>query len=143
MLYPVHMTTPFAEELPHELIRTFRADPNSIYATAWRDFVSMVWAPRLSKLVAILEAHESVMELPPMEWCKETFPGIPWAIVGIGWPVNLIRAYAALCEDVVAQWERGHFDTARPSMLCCCPLSPVLAGTSTGQERPLRDVSKS
>ena len=54
----VDVTTPFAEELPHELYRVFNADPTSAYAMAWRDFVTMIWAPGVTKVATILEAHQ-------------------------------------------------------------------------------------
>jgi hypothetical protein len=56
-MHMVHATIPFAEELPHELFRTFSADPNSVHAAAWRDFVTVVWAPHVTNLAAVLEAH--------------------------------------------------------------------------------------
>ena len=74
---PTHMTEatkPFSEEMPHELLRTFRADPSSTYAAEWRDFVTIILAPGVAKLAAIMDAHQSVMELPPMEWCEANFP---------------------------------------------------------------------
>jgi len=114
----VDVTTPFAEELPHELLRAFSADPTSAYAAAWREFVTMIWAPGVTKLAAILDAHMSVMELPPMEWCEATFPAVGWAGTSVEWILNSVRAYAALFEVVVAKWERGEFDVVRPSMLC-------------------------
>ena len=117
-MHMVDVTTPFAEELPHELLRAFSADPTSAYAAAWREFVTMVWAPGVTKLAAILDAHQSVMELPPMEWCEATFPAMNWSGTSVEWIMNSVQAYAALFEVVVAKWERGEFDVVRPSMLC-------------------------
>ena len=60
---PDKIYAPFMEELPHELLRAFSADPSSAYAADWRDFVAMIWAPVVTKLAAILDAHQSAMEL--------------------------------------------------------------------------------
>ena len=57
-MHMVGATTHFAEELPHELYRVFNADPTSAYAMAWRDFVTMIWAPGVTKVATILEAHQ-------------------------------------------------------------------------------------
>jgi hypothetical protein len=122
-MHMVEHTTPFAEELPHELLRAFSADPSSAYAAEWRDFVTMIWAPGVTKLAAILDAHQSVMELPPLEWCEANFPDMVWGGSSIEWIPNMARAYAALFEVVVVQWERGDFQAVRPSMLC--PLQAV------------------
>jgi hypothetical protein len=117
-------TKPFSEEMPHELLRTFRADPSSAYAAEWRDFVTMIWAPGVAKLAAIMDAHQSVMELPPMEWCEANFPAFSWEGTYIEWPVITIRAYAAFFDVLIAQWERGNIETVRPSMLS--PLTAVI-----------------
>jgi hypothetical protein len=114
----VDNTIPWSEEVPHELLRAFSADPSSAYAAAWRDFVTMIWAPGVTKLVATLDAHQSVMELPPFEWLEAIFPAILWEGTSPEWIPNSARTYAALFEVVVAQWERGDFEAVRPSMLC-------------------------
>lgn len=64
-----YMSKPYAGPLPTGILDWIATDPTASLAQRFREFVRCSLLYRLEQVSQLLEAHDAVVETPPMEWC--------------------------------------------------------------------------
>eukprot|EP01051_Picozoa_sp_SAG22_P011206 SAG22_NODE_1059_length_5764_cov_3.282966_4_plen_154_part_00 len=100
-------------ELPQAFFDLMAADLDGSLAQDYRGYIKHEVKPALDGIKDILHAHYAAIEVPPLEWLIETFPGH-----GKGDSTNLfamiLAGYARAWDRVLAEWDAGRLDLLFP-----------------------------
>ena len=104
---------PYVRELPQAFFDVMAADLTGPLADYYRGYIRYEVKPVLDRIKDIMHTHYAAIEVPPLEWLIETFPGhtkgdTPNAIVDIA------VAYARAWDRVLAEWDGGQLEVLYP-----------------------------
>eukprot|EP01052_Picozoa_sp_SAG31_P025538 SAG31_NODE_2242_length_6109_cov_18.408819_8_plen_248_part_00 len=101
----------YARELPTAFFELIAADLDGALAMEYRNYIRHQVKPCLDRITSILHANFAAIELPPLEWLVENFPGH-------GSVNNIVTdtiAYKIGWDSVLAQWDaQGKLDALFP-----------------------------
>eukprot|EP01052_Picozoa_sp_SAG31_P034341 SAG31_NODE_4001_length_3676_cov_16.072127_4_plen_284_part_00 len=104
---------PYLRELPQAFFDVLAADLTGPLAEDYRGYIRHEVKPALHHIKDILRTHIAAIEIPPVEWLIETFPGhtknhSPTSII------DCTISYAQAWDRVLAEWDSGKLEVLYP-----------------------------
>ena len=104
---------PYVRELPQAFFDVMAADLTSPFAEDYRAYIRHEIKPVLDRIKDIMHTHFAAIEMPPLEWLIETFPGHNNADS----PTQIVDScvgYARAWDRVLAEWDAGQLEVLYP-----------------------------
>eukprot|EP01052_Picozoa_sp_SAG31_P020329 SAG31_NODE_1523_length_8012_cov_39.769240_4_plen_261_part_00 len=104
---------PYVEELPRAFFELLAGDLDGLLAEDYRSYIRHEVKPVLERVTGIVHAHYAAIEVPPLEWLLETFPGQSTTTSPNIFMDGTI-AYGRAWDRIFVQWDAGKFDNLFP-----------------------------
>eukprot|EP01052_Picozoa_sp_SAG31_P005119 SAG31_NODE_220_length_19925_cov_3.630939_18_plen_242_part_00 len=104
---------PFVRELPEAFFKLMSADLDGPFADDYRGYIRYEVKPILDMIADTVYAHYAAIEIPPLEWLVEKFPGHT-KIDSTSNIVSTAVAYSQAWTHVLAGWDAGRLDVLHP-----------------------------
>eukprot|EP01052_Picozoa_sp_SAG31_P027395 SAG31_NODE_2563_length_5473_cov_6.924823_1_plen_262_part_00 len=104
---------PFVRELPEAFFKLMSADLDGSFADDYRGYIRYEIKPILDMIADTVYAHYAAIEIPPLEWLIEKFPGHT-NVDNPSLIVSAAVAYSQAWTHVLAGWDAGRLDVLHP-----------------------------